>query len=92
MKAFHRIEHIKRISAVFLSLMLVITAVFPVLSDTSDLPWASVSSVYAASDETNESSKAVTEITGYPAVINKTYKKTVKFSATVSPAKGGRKV
>ncbi len=92
MKAFYRIEHIKRISAVFLSLMLVITAVFPVLSDTSDLPWASVSSVYAASDETNESSKAVTEITGYPAVINKTYKKTVKFSATVSPAKGGRKV
>ena len=92
MKTFSRIEHIKKISAVFLALMLVLTAVFPVLADKSDMPAASVSTVYAASDETTESSKTVTEITGYPAVINKTYKKTVKFSATVSPAKGGRKV
>ena len=67
MKTFSRIEHIKKISAVFLALMLVLTAVFPVLADKSDMPAASVSTVYAASDETTESSKTVTEITGYPA-------------------------
>jgi len=89
MKSDNHINHIKRISAVFLALMLAVTTVLPALSSDTAAGFASGFSVFAASGEQSE--KHSTDIYGYPTVINKTYKKTVKISATVTPAKG-RKV
>ena len=98
-----KLNHIRRIFAFLLSLLLCATIVFssPLSQDLKRTSGRFSVYSYAFSTDTStnidgsskeDSIKRATVIYDYPVVINKSYKKTVKISAIVTPAKGGRKV